>query len=91
MNLTEQLTALSAEITEARKAVRILDEQLAFQLDVAEDARVKALVSETPLADRDYRIARDDLERMRRSRDDEARHLEQLEQERDALLDRLAG
>jgi chromosome segregation ATPase len=91
MNVTERLTALTAEINDARKAVRILEEQLAFQLDVAEDARLRALVSETPLADREYRIARDDLERLKRSRDDEARRLRELEEERDQLLDRLAG
>jgi hypothetical protein len=91
MNITERLSALSAEIAEARTAVRILEEQLAFQADVAEDARVRALVSETPIADRDYRIARDDLERLRRSRDDEMHQLQELEAERDALLDRLAG
>lgn len=91
MNITERLGTLGAEIAEARTAVRILEEQLAFQTDVAEDARVRALVSETPIADRDYRIARDDLERLRRSRDDEMCHLQGLEAERDALLDRLAG
>lgn len=91
MNITERLSTLSPEIAEARTAVRILEEQLAFQTEVTEDARVRALVSETPLADRDYRIARDDLERLRRSREDEMRHLQELEAERDALLDRLAG
>ena len=91
MNITERLTALRAEIAGARTAVRILEEQLAFQAGVAEDAQIRALVSETPIADRDYRIARDDLERLRRSRDDEMRRLRVLEAECDALLDRLAG
>jgi hypothetical protein len=91
MNVTDRLAALGAEIAEARTALRIVEEQLVFQEEVAEDARIRALVSETPLADREYRIARDDLERIRRSRDDATHRLEELAAERDALLDRLAG
>lgn len=91
MNVVDRLAALGAEIAEARTALRIIEEQLAFQEEVTEDARVRALVAETPLADREARIARDDVERIRRSRDDAARRLEELAAERDALLDRLAG
>jgi hypothetical protein len=80
---------LSNEIAEARTAVRILDEQLAFVAEVDEDARIRALVSETPLADREAREARDDLERMRRSRDEAAARVQALLAEQDRLLERL--
>lgn len=91
MKAIERLTAVSGEIAEVRTELGILDEQLAFQRDVADDARIRSLVAETPLADREARIARDDLARMERVREDAARRLDSLLAERDALLDRLAA
>jgi len=85
----ERLAVLSNEIAEAQTNLRILDEQLAFVEQVAEDARIRALVSETPLADREYREAREDLERMRRSHADAGEQLQQLRDEQDRLLERL--
>jgi predicted nucleic acid-binding Zn-ribbon protein len=89
MGFTDRLAALSTEIAQARTALDIAEEQLAFQQEVAEDCRIRALVSETPLADREYRIARDDLERMRRSRDEATGHLDALRGEQDRLLELL--
>lgn len=89
MNVTERLAALSAEIAEEQIQLRILDEQLLFQSEVADDARIRALVSETPLADRESHIASDDLRRLERSRDDARRRLEELRAEQDALLERM--
>ena len=40
------------------------DAGIVFQSDVFEEAKTRMLVAETPLADREYRIARDDLRRM---------------------------
>jgi phage shock protein A len=85
----ERLAVLSNEIAEAQTNLRILDEQLAFVEQVAEDARIRALVSETPLADREYREAREDLERMRRSHADAQQQVQQLREEQDRLLERL--
>lgn len=89
MKLTDRLTALSGEIAEAETERRILDDQVAFQSEVAEDARIRALVSETPLADRESRIAGDDLARLVRSRDASARRVGELRAEQDALLERM--
>lgn len=89
MRASDRLAALSNEIAEARTALRILDEQLAFLAEVDEDARIRALVSETPLADREAREAREDLERLRRSRDEAAARVEALRVEQDRLLERL--
>lgn len=89
MKLTDRLTALSGEIAEAETELRILDDQVAFQSEVAEDARIRALVSETPLADRESRIAGDDLARLVRSRDASARRVGELRAEQDALLERM--
>lgn len=89
MNVNERLTALSAEIAEEQIQLRILDEQLAFQAEVADDARIRALVSETPLADRESHIASDDLRRLERSRDEARRRLADLRAEQDSLLERM--
>jgi hypothetical protein len=89
MRTSDRLAALSNEIAEARQALHILDEQLAFVAEVDEDARIRALVSETPLADREAQEARADLERMRRSRDEAEARVQSLLAEQDRLLERL--
>lgn len=88
MKAHERLTLLSAEIAEAQTNLRILEEQLAFVEQVADDARIRALVSETPLADREYREAREDHERMRRSHAEAAARVGELRAEQDRLLER---
>ncbi|MGH2794806.1 MAG: hypothetical protein ACRDKG_10930 [Actinomycetota bacterium] len=89
MNVTERLAALSAEIAEEQIQLRILEDQLLFQSEVADDARIRALVSETPLADRESQIASDDLRRLERSRDEARRRLSDLRAEQDSLLERM--
>lgn len=89
MNIQERLSQISGEIAEARTSLRILEEQLAYLEEVAEDARIRALVSETPLADREDREARGDVERMRRSHQEAVGQLEELRREQDLLLERM--
>jgi hypothetical protein len=60
-----------------------------FQQDVSEEARIRALVSETPLADREAREAADDLRRLVRSRDDALARVADLRAEQDSLLERM--
>ena len=69
--------------------MRILEEQVVFQQDVSEEARIRALVSETPLADREAREAADDLRRLVRSRDDALARVAELRAEQDSLLERM--
>lgn len=87
LNISERLTALSEEIAEEQTQLRILDEQVTFQQDVSEEARIRALVSETPLADREAREAADDLRRLIRSRDDASARVAELRAEQDSLLE----
>lgn len=89
MDLTDRLSALSTEIAEEQTQLRIIEEQLTFQRDVAEEARIRALVSETPLADREAREAADDLRRLIRSREDAQARLDELRAEQDSLLERM--
>jgi len=88
-NLQRRLTDVRAEITRQREALRILDEQIAYQADVAADAETRALVAGTPLADRERRTAADDLRRVQRQRDEVAARVSELLREQDDLLERL--
>ena len=89
MEISERLSALSGELAEEQTQLRILEEQVTFQQEVAEEARIRALVSETPLADREARVAADDLARMVRSRDEALQRLADLRAEQDRLLERM--
>jgi uncharacterized protein (DUF3084 family) len=82
-----------SEVAEQLKAVRrelaVADEQLAHLDEEAEDARLRALVSETPVAERDHREAQKHADAMRRHRAEVAGALSRLEASQDELLDRL--
>lgn len=73
----------------AREDLRIVEEQIVFQADVVEEAKTRMLVSETPLADREFRIARDDHERLLKERERVAAEIVELQAEQDRLLDRM--
>ena len=77
------------QAAEHRTQLRILEEQVTYQSEVADDARIRALVSETPVADRESRTAADDLRRLVRSRDESLLRLADLRAEQDGLLERL--
>jgi cell division septum initiation protein DivIVA len=85
----KRLTDVGEEVRRLREAVRVLDEQVAYAQEVADDAGTRAVVASTPLADRDRRQAEDDLRRVRRQRDDLAARITGLLAEQDTLLDRL--
>ena len=87
--LRKRLSDARDELMRAREALRIVDEQLAFVQGVADDAELRAVVSETPLADRDHREADQDVRRLRRHRDEVAAQVAALVAEQDELLDRL--
>ena len=88
--LTHRTLAGIGEVTvRVREDLRIVEEQISFQLDVVEDAKTRMLVSETPLADRDFRIARDDLGRMYKERARLTSEIARLVVEQDRVLDRM--
>ena len=89
MDIAQRLRALSAEIATIQTEIGILEEQIAFQTEIADDARIRALVSETPIADRDAQVASGDLARIMRSRADALKRLEQLRADQDGLLERM--
>ncbi len=91
MNLQKNLAELTERLRRMRTDLRIIEEQLLFQLDVVEDARTRMLVAETPLGDREYDVARDDYERMNKERSRLLAGIHDAQLEQDALLDRMLG
>ncbi len=91
MDIQKSLAEVGERLTKAREELRIAEEQLLFQMDVVEETKTRMLVAETPLADREYRIARDDYERLQRQRDDAQVEITALQSEQDRLLDRMLG
>jgi hypothetical protein len=89
MRIQSSLSEIGDLLTRAREDLRIVEEQIVFQADVLEEAKTRMLVAETPLADRDYRIARDDLRRMERERTRVEASIAELVAEQDRLLDRM--
>jgi hypothetical protein len=89
VNIERRLSDTRGLIARAQEDLRITDEQVAFQRDVAAEAETRMVVSETPLADREYRTARDDLVRLERQRARLAAELAELRAEQDQLLDRM--
>jgi flagellar biosynthesis chaperone FliJ len=88
-NLHKRLAEAREEIVRARDNLGILDEQVAYQQQVADEAETRALVAGTPLADREHREAGEDLRRLRRHRDEVGARLAELVAEQDELLERL--
>ena len=80
----ERLKQLRAELV-------ITDEQMVQFAETADDARLRALVSETPLADRDHHEAQRHADAMGKHRAEVLSTIEQLEQRQDELLDRLSA
>ncbi|HYZ46644.1 MAG TPA: hypothetical protein VE712_03170 [Actinomycetota bacterium] len=91
MRIQTTLSELSDQLGRAREELRILEEQILFQNDVLDEAKTRMLVAETPLADREYRIARDDLRRMEAERGRIRSSIVELQGEQDRLLDRMLG
>jgi hypothetical protein len=91
MRLERNLNALSDRLDRAREELRIVEEQILFQMDVVEETKTRMLVSETPLADRDHDEARADHIRMLKERDRIQGEIAELRHEQDRLLDRMLG
>jgi hypothetical protein len=73
------------------RELSVVDEQLAHLVDDADEARLRALVSETPLAGQDHREAQRHADAMRRHRDALVAELAELDHTQNDLLDRLVA
>jgi len=89
--LVERRLSESAErLKRLRAELAVAEEQRLFLAEAADETRLRALVSETPLADREHREAQKHADAMARHRDDLLAQVRDLERAQDELLDRLA-
>jgi hypothetical protein len=86
-----RLTEVASRLKQLRLDLSVADEQLAVLADIAEDARLRSLVSETPLADQDSRETGRHADAMRRHRTVLLDEIATLERQQDELLDRMLG
>jgi hypothetical protein len=84
-----RLTDVHQRLVKARQELAIVEEQLLVFDETADDARIRSLVSETPLANHDWNEARRHADAMRRGRDDVRSRVAELERAQDELLSKL--
>jgi chromosome segregation ATPase len=87
--IERRLDDVTARLKRARAELAVVDEQLAVMADAADDAQLRALVSETPLAEREHREARRHADALVRSRAAVMSTIAELERVLDDLLGRL--
>jgi hypothetical protein len=89
--LERKLIEVGDRLKQLRAELVITDEQMLQFAETADDARLRALVSETPLADREHHEAQRHADAMGRHRAEVLTTIEELERRQDELLDRLTA
>lgn len=89
--IRHRLSRCTSTIQELREDLRVCVEQLDVMRDEAHDAGLRAIVSETPLAEAVSRDARAHHDAMQRHVDHLRESIARLEAEQDDLLDELNG
>jgi len=90
-SVERRLTTVSSRLRRLREELALLDEERQVVAADAEEARVRALVAETPLTDRQAVDARRHIDTLDRRRTELAGELERLERTQDELLDQLGA
>lgn len=89
--LEKRLRDVHARLVRAREELALLDEQLATVSGAADDARIRSLVSETPLATHDYVDVQRHAKAMQRAREVLVADVDELERRQDELLARVGA
>jgi len=89
--LQRRLVDVSERLKRLRAELAVTNEQVSFLEGEAEEFRLRALMSETPLADAEARDARQQADTMARYRDTLIVQVGRLQREQDELLDRMAA
>ncbi len=79
------------ELKRVREEIRVSTEQLEHLERDAEEARIRAMVSETPLSEQEFRETSRHAEKMRRHHTEQQERVVLLEARQDELLDELMG
>ncbi len=88
--MQRRLIEVHQRLVQARQELAQIEEQLDVFVDTAEDARIRSLVSETPLANKEWSEARRHAEAWTRSRDDQLARVADLERTQGELAGKLA-
>ncbi len=88
-SIERRLRNVSTQISGLRSEIDVIDEQLSHFSDEADDLRLRAMVSETPLATREHRDASRTVTALRKDRDVKVDRLVKMEAKQDELLDEL--
>jgi flagellar biosynthesis chaperone FliJ len=86
-----RLSEVAERLRELRSELAVTEEQLRHLAEEADDARLRALVSETPMAGHEHREAQRHADAMSRHRAEVQATIAKLEQQQDDLLDRLTA
>ena len=89
--IERRLRGVGRQLDVLRSDLRVCEEQLVQVSEEADECRLRALVSETPLAEREYREAQRHADRLKQHRDEVAARIARLEADQDALLDRFSA
>jgi hypothetical protein len=84
------LRDVHGRLVRVREELAVLEEQLTVLNDAADDARIRSLVSETPLAGHEYADAQRHADTAKRARDALVGTIGELERRQDELLGQLA-
>ncbi len=85
--LERRISDVHDRLVRARSELAVIDEQLDVVTDAAEEARLRSLVSETPLAAHEYGEAQRHADVLTRAREALASTVADLQRRRDELLD----
>ncbi len=88
--IEKRLKTLTAELVGLRHEVVVLDEQIEHFRDVADEARMRSMVAETPQLQNEAKQASRTLEVMVKNRTEILERITRLETKQDALLDALS-
>ena len=91
VSIERKLFDVAARLKRAREELALIDEQLAVMTESADEARIRSMVSETPLAYREFAEAERHAKAMARTRSAVAAEVAELQTAQDDLLDRLVG
>jgi uncharacterized coiled-coil DUF342 family protein len=86
-----RLSEVSARLKGLRADLQVIDEQMLFFADAADETRLRSLMSETPLADREHHEAQKHADAMARERANVVASIAELEKAQDELLDKLVA
>jgi len=86
-----QLTRVSRRLRSLREELQVLDAQLGQLNDEADDARVRSLVADNQLADREHRDAQRHADAQTAHRTEIVARIAELERRQDELLDQFGA